>query len=143
MLVVQTFRSAIGRNEALGDPREAEIQHLDDAIGPHLDIRRLQIAMNDPALVRGAEGFSNLSRDEERLLNRDRAARETLRQVLAVDKLDDERGRILEHPVDRAMCGWLSDASACASLEAMQPPTAAKTPEHFDRHLASQLGIAR
>ena len=50
----------------------------------HLDVRGLQIAMDDPLLVRRFERFGDLLRDRQRLVERDRAARDALRQVVAL-----------------------------------------------------------
>jgi hypothetical protein len=36
---------------------EAEIEHLDPAVGVGLDIRRLQVAVHDPAFVRRFDGI--------------------------------------------------------------------------------------
>ena len=60
--------------------REAEVQHLHRAVRPHLDVRRLQIAMNDALLVRRFERLGDLLRDRQRLVERDRPARDALRQ---------------------------------------------------------------
>ena len=59
---------------------------------PHLDVRGLQIAMDDPLLVRGFERLGDLLRDRQRLVERDRAARDPLRQILALDEFHHERG---------------------------------------------------
>ena len=60
--------------------RQAEVQHLHRAVGPHLDVRGLQIAMDDPLLVRGFQRLGDLPRDRQRFVERDRAARDPLRQ---------------------------------------------------------------
>ena len=59
--------------------------------GVHLDVRGLQIAMNDPLLMRGFERLGDLLRDRQRLVNRDRPARNALRQVLALDEFHHQR----------------------------------------------------
>ena len=46
----------------LGD---AEVEHLDRAVGSDLDVRRLEIAMDDAPLVRGFERIGDLSRDRQ------------------------------------------------------------------------------
>ena len=43
--------------------------------GAHLDVGGFQIAMDDPLLVRGFEGFGDLLRDRQRFVERDGAAR--------------------------------------------------------------------
>ena len=53
--------------------REAEIQHLHRAVGAQLDVRGLQIAMDDPLLVRRFESLGDLPGDRQGLIDRDRA----------------------------------------------------------------------
>ena len=48
------------RLHELGEP---EIQHLHSAIWTQLDVRGLQVTMDDPVLVRRRERVGNLSRD--------------------------------------------------------------------------------
>ena len=52
--------------------REAEVQHLHRAVGSHLDVRGLQIAVDDPLLVRRFERLGDLPRDRQRFVERDR-----------------------------------------------------------------------
>jgi hypothetical protein len=70
--------------------REAEVQHFNGSIGSQLDIRRFEIAMDDALLVRRFEGFCDLLRDGQRLVERDGAAPQPLRQVVALDKFHHE-----------------------------------------------------
>ena len=71
---------------------EAEVQDLHGAVGPHLDVRGLQIAMDDALLVRGFERLGDLRRDRQRLIERDRATRDALREILALDEFHHEGG---------------------------------------------------
>ena len=48
--------------------------------------------MNDPLLACGFERFPDLRRDGERLIDRDRATGDPLREILAVDEFHHERG---------------------------------------------------
>ena len=87
--------TALGRRLAAGRLhrfREAEVENLHRAVGAHFDIRRLQIAVNDALFVRGFERLGDLLRDGQRLVERDRAPRDALRQVLALDELHHQRG---------------------------------------------------
>ena len=72
--------------------REPEVQHLHGAVGADLDVRGFQIAMNDPLLVCGLERVRDLLRDRQRLVERNRAACDALRQVVALDEFHHERG---------------------------------------------------
>ena len=60
--------------------------------GAHLDVRGLQIAVNDALLVRGFERLGDLLRDGQRFVERNRAARDALREIVALDELHHERG---------------------------------------------------
>ena len=65
------------------------------AVRPDLDIRGLEIAMNDPLLVRRLERLSNLTRDRQRLIERDRPLRDAVRERRPLHQLHHQR-------VDRA-----------------------------------------
>ena len=47
--------------------REAEVEHLDDAVGPDHDVGGLQVAMDDALLVSGLERVGDLPRDRQHL----------------------------------------------------------------------------
>ena len=63
------------------------------SVGRHLDVGRLEIPVNHPFLVRGFEGVGDLEGQLQRLLDRNRAAPETIRQRAAFDELEDEKAR--------------------------------------------------
>jgi hypothetical protein len=51
--------------------READVEHLHVAVGPHLDVRGLEVAAEDDALlVRGLERLGDLVGNRKRLGNR-------------------------------------------------------------------------
>ena len=58
--------------------------------GADLDVRWLQIAVDDALLVRGFEGLGDLLRDRQRLIERDWPARDALGKIFALDELHDE-----------------------------------------------------
>ena len=66
-LIVRTLASGL-KSDVTG------IHQADSGLG-HQHIRRLQIAMQNAALVRGFEGARNLNRDLEGLLQRQRPTR--------------------------------------------------------------------
>jgi hypothetical protein len=93
--------------------RQSEVEHLDgpDIIGGQhgsecrqLDVGRLQIAVDDPLLVRRFERVSDLLRDRQRARQRNRSVRDALGQSRPFDELQHQRplrrGRL--QPVDRA-----------------------------------------
>jgi len=51
--------------------RQTEVQHFHAAVGAHLDVCGLEVAMDDAELVRGFESVNDLARDGERLGERD------------------------------------------------------------------------
>ena len=94
-----------GDSMAFANPKS---KHLCGAVTPHFDVRGLQITMDDALLVRGFERLRNLLRDRQRLVDRDRAARNALGQIVALDEFHHERGdavRLSSSPWMAAMCG--------------------------------------
>jgi hypothetical protein len=77
-------RRARGRVHRL---REPEVEDLHRAISTHLDVRGLQIAMDDRLLVRGFECLGDLLRDGQRVAHWNRALRNPLRQIVATADL--------------------------------------------------------
>ena len=57
----------------------------------HLDVRGLQIAMDDPLLVRRFERLRDLLRDRQRLVEWNRAARDALGERRPLDQFHHER----------------------------------------------------
>ena len=74
-------------------PRDAEVENLDRSVGPDLDVCRLQIAVDDVALVRGLEPVANLDRDRHRIVERQRAFLQSVGERIAVNVFhhDDRR----------------------------------------------------
>ena len=68
--------------------RQAEVEHLDRAVGADLDVGGLEIAMDDALLVRGLERVGDLPRDR-RALRRAAIAPRAIRSasVVALDEL--------------------------------------------------------
>ena len=70
---------------------ETKVEHLHRAVSPHLDVGRLQIAVDDALFMSGFERFSDLPRDRQCLVEGNRAPRDPLRQNLAVNELHHQR----------------------------------------------------
>ena len=80
--------AAIPPRERLG---EAEVEELDLPLRGHLDVRRLQVAVEDPLGVRGVERVCDVPRDDESAGDGDRAFCEELLDRLARNELHDEK----------------------------------------------------
>ena len=60
----------VGRRAIAGDGlREAEVEHLDDAVRGDLDVGGLQVAVDDRFFVGHFEGICDLARDVQGLTN--------------------------------------------------------------------------
>src|SRR4029079_6786486 len=70
--------------------RETEIEDFDSAVRRHLDVVWLEIAMDDPLVVRRLEGVGDLSRDGEGVVQWKRAACSQHRQRITLDQLEDQ-----------------------------------------------------
>jgi DNA-binding TFAR19-related protein (PDSD5 family) len=71
----------------LGEP---EVENLDLAVRRQLDVGRLEVAVDDAALVSLLERLGDLPRDRSGLVERDRSALQPLREVLALHQLHGE-----------------------------------------------------
>jgi hypothetical protein len=78
----------------IGQLGETEIQHLDGAVLTHFDVRRLEVAVHDAAIVRPGERVGQLSRDPERFVEGQRARLQDFVERLPVDELHDDRVRV-------------------------------------------------
>ena len=86
--------------------RQPEVEHLDGAVRPDLDVGGLQIAMDDPLLVRRFERVGDLPGDRQRFVERERAACDPVGERRPLDQLEDQRVdavRLFE-AVDRSRC---------------------------------------
>ena len=103
--------------------------------------------MDDAGLVRGLERFRDLPRDRQRFVERHRPARETLREVVALDQLHDQSGRVsrLFEAVD------LRDARVVQRRERLGLPLETHQPigvgrerlgQDLERDVAIEPGIA-
>src|SRR5205814_544887 len=77
-------------SECLG---ETEVEDLHLTLGGQHDIGRLQIAMDDPFLVRRLERVDDLAGDREGIGEWDGARNQSLRQRFAIDELEDKKSR--------------------------------------------------
>jgi len=123
--------------------REAEIQHLDLAVGRQLDVRRFQVAVDDALLVGFLQGLGDLLGDLDGLPHGEGAAGEALREVLALDKLENQEPPpvVLLEAVDLGDVGVVEGGEeAGLALEASQALRVRREGpgKHLDRHLAAE-----
>ena len=86
----QARRGIRGRRGIVGGRRgagQSEIEHLDVPVARHDDVCRLQVAMDDAAVVRGGESPGDLRAVLDRFANRHRSARGDLSQRVAFEEL--------------------------------------------------------
>ena len=71
--------------------RQPEVEHFHDAGGRHLDIGRLEIAMDDALVVRRLERFGDLPRHRQRIGEPQRTVFDPFCQRVAFDQLEHQR----------------------------------------------------
>ena len=128
--------------------RQAEVQHLHDAVGSHLDIGRLQIAMDDPFLVRGLERIADLARDGQRVRGPEASGLNDRVERLALHQLHHERRDPLGlfEAVDLRDVGMIERREQTRfALEPREAIGAAGecARQDFDRDVAPELRVAR
>ena len=85
-------RRSAKRGGGLHRFREAEVEDFHRAIGAHFDIGRFQIAVDDALFVRGLERLRDLLRDGQGVVEWNRATRNALREIVALDEFHHESG---------------------------------------------------
>jgi len=128
---------------------EAEVGHLRQAPRREQDVRRLDVAVDDPRLVGHAERGGHLLHHGQRALRRQRPlATQHVRQALAVHKLhrDELEAAVLAHGVDLDDVG-MDDCGgvACLAGEALDEGGVAREGprQHLDGDEAVERGLAR
>lgn len=150
--------AVVGRGEQLGQP---EVDELDEGqlagraglgkirrLLTKEDVLRLDIAVDDAALVKDREGARHLFQDRERLGERQRAASlEPRQQILAFQELHDQHRRaIVEHARviqahDPRALELGDDAGLAQEAAADFGRLRAAGLEELDRAAALQLGV--
>ena len=90
-----------GAVRRIGELREAEVEHLDCAVGPQLDVGRFEVAVDDAVLVRRFERLGDLPRDREGLVHRQSPAGDSLGEGRPLDELHRQErvsGRLSSSP---------------------------------------------
>ena len=132
---------------------QPEVQDLHIAIKSQRDIRRLEIAMNDPFIVSGMERLGDLARHGQRFVHREWSAHDTIGQRRALDELHDERtyevsafgGTFLKAVQLRDV--WMVQRSEDLRFT-LKPRNAfgvvsEVVGKDLDRHIATQLRVVR
>ena len=127
---------------------EAEVQDLHRPVRPNLDVGRFQVAVNDPLLVRCLERLGDLRRDGQCVLERDRAAPQSLRQILAFDQLHDEGVHITGFfkAVDVSDVRMVQRREGLGfARETCEPFGVVREAirQNLDRHVAIEVGVPR
>ena len=71
------------------------VRGLHRVVRANFDVGRLEIAVNNPLLVCGFQRLGDLLRDRQRLIERNGALRDALRQILALDQIHHKRSDAL------------------------------------------------
>ena len=84
--------AALVASEPVGsiDPGEPEVEDFHRAVGTHLDVRRLQIAVNDSDSVGRLETGRDLGGGAERFVERQRPSGQPLVEPFSLDQLEDQ-----------------------------------------------------
>jgi hypothetical protein len=126
---------------------QAEIEDLHRAVGADLHVRRFQVAVDDPGVMREFQRLGDLRRNRQRLVERKRALRDAVGQRRALDQLHHQRqvppGRL--QAVDRSDVRMVERCQK-AGL-AFEPRQAIRVAvegigENLYRHVASEPGVA-
>jgi hypothetical protein len=100
--VASRYRSANGSDRTHWRTGCCGRKHFDRPVGSELDVRGLQVPVNDVLLMRRFERIGDLHRDVERLVGRDRTCGDAVGERGAFHELHRERGRLAAalEPVD-------------------------------------------
>ena len=78
--------------QGLGQP---EVQHFDGAVVLDLDVRGLQVAVNDASFVGGFQCLGDLLGDGQSFIDRDRPLRDAVSQCGSLNQLQHQRTSIV------------------------------------------------
>ena len=127
---------------------EAEVEHFDATVCGERDVGRLEIAMDDPLVVRRHQCVGNLSGDRQRFIDRNGAFGNALSQRLPFDELHHEElraGCLLE----AVQCGDMGVVERREqlglALEAREPLGIGRERlrQDLQRDLTTELRVAR
>ena len=73
--------------------RQPKVQHLHRAVVLDLDVGGLQVAVDDPLLVRRLQRIGDLFRDRQRLVDPECTSSDPIGERRSLHEFHDERGR--------------------------------------------------
>ena len=128
--------------------RQTEVQHLHCAVRAHLDVGGLQVAVDDPLLVRRFQRLSDLLRDGECFVDRHGTLRDAIRERWALDEFHHQRRHaiaLLEAVNLRDMRVVQRRQDFGLTLESRQPLRVRRNRrgQHLDRNGTLQVGVRR
>ena len=128
--------------------RQSEIQHLHRAIRPQLDVRGLQVAVDDALFMRRFEGFGDLPGDGQCFVDGKRPLRDAVGQRRALDQLHHEGADAVRpfEAIDLRDVGMVQRGERLRlTLESRQPVglMGKAVGQNLDGDLASKVGIER
>jgi hypothetical protein len=85
-----TARRGLAGELRLHQLRETKVENLHFALARELNVRGLQVPVNDSPLVRCLQSFGYLVKQSAGIVVRDGAARDSLGERLSLDQLHDE-----------------------------------------------------
>ncbi|HEV8336851.1 MAG TPA: hypothetical protein VGR67_10570 [Candidatus Polarisedimenticolia bacterium] len=135
-----------GRQVGIRHAGQPEIEDLHRAVGRDLDVRRLEIAMDDSPLVGRLESLGDLPCDRQGLLERHGPVRDSVGERRSLDQLEHQRrrpGRFF-HPIDGAdgaVAQRGQDLSFTAETGEPVGIPGKGLREHLDGHLPVEPGI--
>jgi hypothetical protein len=136
-----------GRDVAVEGLGQSEVEHFDGAVGPELDVGRLQVAMDDALRVGRLERIDHLRRNRQCLVERQRACRQAVGERWPVDQLEHQRRRVAGRleAIDRGDVGMVQRGQQLGF--AAEPHQSIGVGEerrwqHLQRHVALQRAVA-
>ena len=116
-VIVGEIARSTGRRIAGQCLGQAEVEHLHGAVGPQLDVGRLQVAMDDTPLMRRLERVRDLLRDRQSLFRGigPCAMRSASVGPSTSSSTSARSAAGFLETVNRAMFGWFRTARTCAS----------------------------
>jgi hypothetical protein len=127
---------------------QTEVENLDSPVVRNEEILGLQVAVDDPLLVRGGEALRGLARVVDRRAQRQLSAGEGRTKRFPLEKLRDDigRSRVRSDVVDGRDVGVIENARRFRLL--LEPAQAIRVSrerlrQDFDRDLARQARVPR